>query len=55
MTSRTNQWIVYTTLCALLDTSLGHNNIIMATHIGYVTLALVIADVLWGLWLRLQS
>jgi hypothetical protein len=47
-----NQWMLWTTACVVLDVSLDHNSLRIMQDVAWVTLSVVVADLLWATWRR---
>jgi hypothetical protein len=43
-----NQWMLWTTVCVVLDVSLRHNSLRIMQDIGWVTIAILVSDLLWA-------
>jgi hypothetical protein len=50
-----NQWMLWTTACVVLDVSLRHNSLRIMQDVLWVTLSVLIADLLWAAWLSLSK
>jgi hypothetical protein len=44
--------MLWTTACVVLDVSLRHNSLRIIQDVGWVTLSVVGADLLWAAWRR---
>lgn len=44
--------MLWTTACVVLDVSLRHNSLRIIQDVGWVTLSIVLADLLWAAWRR---
>jgi hypothetical protein len=43
-----NQWMLWTTACVVLDVSLSHNSLRIIQDIGWVTISVLVSDLLWA-------
>jgi hypothetical protein len=43
-----NQWKLLTTACVVLDVSWHHNSLRIMQDIGWVTISIVVVDLLWA-------
>ncbi len=44
------QWIVLTTACAVYEVSLQRSARQIITDLGWITVAIIMADVIWAVW-----